>query len=305
MEAIIENTTTKQPKTWKIKPVKALAITIVITLITMSFEFIVSAITGSLMLWSDGIHMLSHAASLGVSLIAATIASKPTSRRFPFGLHRVEIVAAHINGIGLGIFTLFIVYESFLQLLDPHEIMSREMMIVAAIGLVVNLLTAFILSKAGLEDLNTKSAFLHLLADTFSSIAILVGGVIMVYTEWFWIDALLSMIIALVIGKWAWGLLRESFLILMDRSPEHINYFALETELKKQFGQVRRIKSFKVWEIKTSSYAGTLHLSVGNLGSAAYFGLQQSISKYLREHYQINEMTIQMDMHDQPNYSTH
>jgi cobalt-zinc-cadmium efflux system protein len=262
----------------------------------MVVEFVASAITGSLMLWSDGIHMLSHAASLGISFVAATIAARPTSKRFPFGLHRVEIIAAHVNGVGLAIFTLYIVYESIHRLFSPVEILSGDMLFVAIIGLFVNLLTAFILSKAGLEDLNTKSAFLHMLADTFSSVAIIIGGVIIMYTDWLWIDAVLSIVIAVVIGKWSWGLLKESFLILIDRTPKHIDYNEIQAELKYEFPQIKKVVEVKVWEIKTGKYCGTLKLQVENLGSSAYFGLQQKIGTYLKKNHQVQDITVQMDM---------
>lgn len=280
----------------RLKPTTAMLICIVITVVTMLIEFIASAITGSLMLWSDGIHMLSHAASLCVSFIAATIAAKPTSKRFPFGFHRVEIIAAHINGVGLAGFTIFIVYESIHRLINPVEILSGDMLLVAFIGLAVNLLTAFILSKAGLEDLNTKSAFLHMLADTFSSVAIIVGGVVIMYTNWVWIDAVLSIVIAIVIGKWSWGLLKESFLILIDRTPNHIEYNELQAELLNEFSAVHKVESVKVWEIKTGKYCGMLKVEIENLGSSAYFGLQQKIEAYLQKNYQIEEVTVQMNM---------
>ena len=301
MEATVAQLKTKANATTASKtltPTTAMLICIVITVSTMVIEFVASAFTGSLMLWSDGVHMLSHAASLGISFMAASIASKPSSRKFPWGLHRVEIIAAHINGIGLAGFTFYIIYESLGRLFNPVAIVSEDMLVVAVIGLIVNLLTAFILSKAGLEDLNTKSAFLHMLADTFSSVAIIVGGVVIMYTDWFWIDAVLSVIIAVVIGKWSWGLLKESIFVLIDRTPKEINYQQVEHALKMEFGQIRKVKEFRVREIKTNKYCGTLKVNVGNLGSAAYFGLQNNIARFLKDNYNIEDLTVQMDMHE-------
>lgn len=294
---VLNKSVAGQKRKVKIRPKTALLICIVITVATMLVEFIASNITGSLMLWSDGLHMLSHAASLLVSYVAILLSSRKASKKFPFGWQRVEIIAAHINGVGLALFTGFIFYESIDRLLNPVAIMSQEMMVVALIGLCVNLVTAVVLSMAGLEDLNTKSAFLHMLADTFSSVAILVGGIIIIYTEWYFIDALLSIIIAIVIGKWAWGLLKESFLILINKTPDHVDYDKLESEIKSEFKEVVNLVDIKVWEVSTKYYIATLQLEVDKLGSSAYFGLQEKIKEYLSKNYGISEITVQMNPH--------
>ena len=182
---------------------QALLLCITITLAVMAVELIYSEITNSLMLFSDGLHMLSHAASLGISWLGIAMA-----KRWKNG--RSELWAALINGIGLLVFTLYIFYESFERLADPSSIIVYHTLLVAILGLLVNLTTAWILGTTGIEDLNTKSAFLHMLADTFSSVAIIVGAIIIAYTDWFIIDTLLSVVVAIVVGKWAWGLIRSA-----------------------------------------------------------------------------------------------
>lgn len=182
---------------------QAILICIGITLIVMAIELFYSYVANSLMLFSDGLHMFSHAASLGISLSAIYIAERTQNEK-------VESWAAFINGIGLIVFTIYIFIESYLRLMSPEAIEVNSTFVVAIIGLVVNLFTAWILSSTGVEDLNTKSAFLHMLADTFSSVAIILGTVIIIYTDWFWIDALLSAIVAYVVGKWSIGLIRQS-----------------------------------------------------------------------------------------------
>lgn len=174
-----------------------------ITLVVMVLELVYSYITNSLMLFSDGLHMFSHAASLGISLSAIYIARAIHNQR-------VELWAALVNGVGLIFFTVYILIESWFRLIDPQVIELNTTLIVALIGLFTNLLTAYILASSGVEDLNTKSAFLHMLADTLSSVAILIGTVVILFTDWFWIDAVLSAFIALVVGKWAVGLLWQA-----------------------------------------------------------------------------------------------
>ena len=183
---------------------QAIGVCIGITLVVMVIELVYSYVANSLMLFSDGLHMFSHAASLGISLSAIYIAERTKNAR-------VESWAAFINGIGLIGFTVYIFIESYLRLLNPEQIEVNSTFAVAIIGLVVNLLTAWILSTTGVEDLNTRSAFLHMLADTFSSLAIILGTVIIIYTDWFWIDALLSALVAYVVGKWSLDLISRSW----------------------------------------------------------------------------------------------
>ncbi len=185
----------------------ALIACIVITSLVMVLEFIVSAIANSLMLYSDALHMLGHNFALVISFIAILIAEKR-------GNHKVEYVAALVNGLSLLFFVAYILIDGIKHLIDPSSILAMETMMVALVGLAVNLLTALILFKSGLEDLNTKSTFLHLLADTFSSVAVIGGSIIIYYTNFFIIDALLSIVVAVVIAKWSLGLIRHSIKVL-------------------------------------------------------------------------------------------
>lgn len=182
---------------------KALKICIAITFGVMALELIVGHLTRSLMLYSDGLHMLSHSASLLISLLAILWAKQS-------GNEQIETRAALINGVGLLVFTGYILWEAVVRLLAPEHIAIEDVYAVAFLGLLVNLLTAVILGASGVEDLNTRSAFLHMLADTFSSVAILVGAFFIQQFQWFWLDAILSAVIAFVVGKWAVGLIRSA-----------------------------------------------------------------------------------------------
>lgn len=191
---------------------QAMWLCIAITLAVMAVEIVYSHIANSLMLFSDGLHMFSHAASLGVSLSAIYIAGRTNN-----GL--VELWAAAANGLGLLVFTVYIFMESYFRFMNPMSIEVNGTFLVAVLGLVVNLSTAYILASTGIEDLNTRSAFLHMLADTFSSMAILGGTVVIMYTDWFWIDAILSAVVAYVVGKWSIGLLQDVLKAVRNRPP--------------------------------------------------------------------------------------
>lgn len=188
----------------KITKRKALMWSIIINIVAMIIEFYYAQITQSVMLFSDGIHMLSHVASLLVSYVAIVYAAKSKNGAY------YENWAAFINGIGLLFFTFYIFREAYVHYLNPNPIILDTALYTAIFGLAINLLTALILSWSGVEDINTRSAFLHMLSDTFSSVSIIVGVGIIYYTNWIWIDALLSCIVGIVVCKWSIGLIRSS-----------------------------------------------------------------------------------------------
>ncbi len=195
---------------------RALAFCICITLLVMVLEIFYSMSANSLMLFSDGMHMLTHALSLGVTLIAILL-SERSAKNTPSKPKTIELYAAIINGFGLALFTVYIIYESLERMHHLENLNIYDTLIIAIIGLMVNLLTAWILLQAGIEDLNTRSAYLHLLADTFSSVAIIAGCIIIYYTRWLIIDPLLSIVVAVVIGKWSYGLLKEAFQMIRNK----------------------------------------------------------------------------------------
>lgn len=209
---------TNQIPAWLRTKKGALLASIVLNVVVMCIEFVVGNLANSLLLISDGFHMMSHAGSLLVSLLGfllheSSIELKWRKKTIPF-----EHIAAAINAYSLLVFSGFIIWESYLKFIDAQAVNLGITLIIALLGLLVNLATALLLSFAGLEDLNSKSAFMHLLADTFSSIAVLGGTLIMAYTSWYEIDAILSLIIALVIIKWAIDLLRA---IHLGKELEH------------------------------------------------------------------------------------
>ena len=190
-----------------------------LTVVMCAAEFAAGLWTGSLMLLSDAVHMLSHAVSLAVSYLAIWMAARPRSARSNYGLHRAEILGSLVNGLGLFALSGWIVWESIERFQSPTPILGREMIAVAVLGLLVNAGTAWILARSGAEDLNTRSALLHMLGDLLSSVVIVLGGVALVFTDWTWLDPLLSMLVALVIVVWAFGLVRESTSVLLERAP--------------------------------------------------------------------------------------
>jgi len=271
----------------------ALGICVLITLTVMMVEIAASYLTNSLMLFSDGLHMLSHALSLGISLGAIFLGQQKASLSYPFGWGRIEIVAALINGLGLALFTLYIFYESTLRLISPMEINVSQTLMIAILGLVVNLSTAYILNLAGLEDLNTKSAFMHLLADTFSSLAIIIGCVVISFTNWYWIDPLLSIVVGVVIAKWSYGLIRDATRILLNKVPDSIDLQEIEQGMLDEFVHISHITELKVWQPTPDMNYLTACIELHHLELMELTRLRHNLKQYLKDVHGIEASTLE------------
>jgi cobalt-zinc-cadmium efflux system protein len=261
----------------------------------MVVEFVGGLLFGSLMLISDAIHMLSHAAALGVSLLAVWLAHRITTSRLSFGLYRVEIVAAFVNGIGLAGFSLWIVWEGIERILNPIAVQGPQLTVVALAGLAVNLTTAVILARAGLEDLNTKSAFLHMLADTFSSVAIVIGGVVISFTGWVLLDPLLSIVVAGMVARWSWGLLRDSTLILLEARPSEIGADDVRTGVLQAFPEIRDVHDLHVWEITSQYVCLSGHVVIDDAPVSEANHVTTGVREFLREHFGIAHVVLQVE----------
>ena len=232
---------------------------------------------------------------LGISFLAIRLAQRGASDELSFGLYRVEILAAFLNGIGLAGFSLWIMYEGVLRMLHPVAILGPAMTAVAFIGLVVNLATAVILRRAGLEDLNTKSAFLHMLADTFSSVAIIVGSIILSLTNWIIIDPLLSLVVAGVVVKWSWELLRDSILVLLERKPDHLNWREVQEKLRQEFAEIKNIHDSHIWEITSQLTCLSVHIVLEDMQLSEAHRLQTRIAEYLKRQFGIGHVVLQLE----------
>ncbi|RJP17293.1 MAG: cation transporter [Candidatus Abyssobacteria bacterium SURF_5] len=239
---------------------KRLSLTMALTGSTMIIEVIGGLFTGSLALLSDAGHMLTHFFALLISFLAILVAAIPTHPKRSFGLYRVEVLAALFNGVTLLVITALILYEGFNRLFHLAPVKEVPMLLVAVFGLAVNLLSAVILYDVGKEDLNVRSAFLHMLGDTASSLGIVGGAAIIYFTGWYFIDPLLSILIAIVILFWSWNLLRDSIHILLETAPRHIKIDEVVRLIRDEAPEVADVHDVHVWEITSQMYSMTAHL---------------------------------------------
>jgi cobalt-zinc-cadmium efflux system protein len=271
------------------KSVLLLAFTITVT--TMGVEIIGGWFTHSLALVSDGIHMFTHAFALAVSWGAIVLASRPANMEKTFGYYRVEVVAAFVNGITILLSAVWIVVEGIARLFSPEPVAIGATLIIAIAGLVINLITGAILMRADQSNMNIRSAFLHMLTDTLSSVAIIIGLIVIHYSGWQWIDPLLALVVAVIILKWSWTLLRDSLHVLMEGSP--IDVAALRAHVLHDFPEVLDIHDVHIWQISQRFNCLTAHVLIKPEAVAGYTALVARINASLREKFEIGHTNFQ------------
>ena len=250
--------------------------------------------TDSLALLADAGHMVSDNVAIVLALVAVTLARRPSTPTRSFGLQRAEILAAFVNGLTLVLVSGWIVWEAVQRFDDTPEILGGWMLVVALAGLLVNVLAATILIRAGRESLNVEAALRHVFADLLGSGAVLVAALVIVTTGWTLVDPLVSIGIALLIVASAWGVLRDSTSILMEATPSGIDAEAVATAIVDVDG-VTSVHDLHVWRITSGFDALAAHVLVGR-GEDCH-GLRREIEAVLRDRFGITHTTLQVD-HD-------
>lgn len=216
-----------------------------LTLFFAFIEILYGFISGSLMMMGDGVHMGSDAISLILSLIATIMATKAATKNKTFGYKRFEPIAAFINGLTLLIIPIFIITEAISRMVNPIEILPNQMLVVGTIGLVINGIVGYILSKAN-SNLNVKSAMLHVLADLFTSLSVVIAALGIKYFGLMWLDPIGSIITSIIIIAGGFKITKEAFNILMEGTPNGYSVNKIE-ELVKDVEENLTVKDIKVW----------------------------------------------------------
>lgn len=274
---------------------KKLRLAIALTSAILIAELIGGILSNSLALLTDAAHVFMDVLALGLSFSAFKIACRPHDDKATFGYHRAEIFAALINGILLVIVVIVILREAYDRLLSAPEVKTTQMLIVATVGLGVNLFVTFTLR--GHHDLNLRSAYLHVLGDTLSSFAVIAGGVAMILTGNYLIDPILSIIISIMIFYSSLRLLKESVDILMERTPKHIDIEKLQDEILAVDG-IESIHDLHVWSICSNVHALNAHLLVDSMSVKDTEKLTAQINKQLADEYNIIHTTLQYECRD-------
>jgi cobalt-zinc-cadmium efflux system protein len=271
-----------------------LLIALVITAGIMILEFVGGLVTNSLALLSDSGHMLSDAGALALSLAAMWFAAKPASKSRTYGFHRFEILAALLNGVALFVIAAFIVAEAIKRFAEPPTVASGSMMLIAVIGLLANLASAwFLMRKADVKDnLNVRSAYLHVLGDALGSVGAIVAGILMSLFSWYIADPIISVVVALLILKSAWGIIKSTVHILMEGTPHGVDADEVKAALLRIDG-VKDVHDLHIWTITSGLDALSGHLLVDD-GADCQQVLQQAV-RIMAADFHIEHTTIQIE----------
>ena len=272
-----------------------LILSMIITASVMVIEVVGSVLTGSLALGSDAGHMFTHLFALAISFTAIIISCKEPCHHRTFGYYRAEILAALFNSIFLFGITAYIFFQGVERLLNPQPVLGFEMFLVALAGLAANGFSILILRNSVRNDLNIRGAFLHMFADTASSIFIIIGAIVVSFTGWYIIDPLLGIGISILIFVWAFRLMRDSINVLMETSPKGINADVVTEEIKKNIPEVISINDMHIWEITSGMYSLTAHIEANISSNGDLNEIIQRINKILNDKFGIEHTTIQIE----------
>jgi len=268
----------------------ALALNIVIAIT----QIIGGIFSGSLSLISDSFHNLSDAVSLLLSYFALKLKLKNNSHKHTFGYKRAEILVAFINSAALVGIAIYLFYEAIIRFITPHSIEPGIMGIVAVIGLIGNIIGTLLLSKDSKNSMNIRSAYLHLLSDTVSSVAIVIGAILIYYWQIYWVDPLLTILIGLYILKECYNIISDSLHILMEGTPSGIS---LEEIKKAVMGikDVIDIHHVHVWMVGENDIHLEAHLNICDMPISKSSVIHDSVEKILTEKFDIKHITLQFE----------
>ncbi len=260
-------------------------------------EIVGGVLSNSLALISDAGHMLTHLFALLVSLFAVFFATKPPTEKKTYGFFRIEILAALFNGVTLVIIAAWIFYEAYRRFMHPETISGGTMLVIAVVGLVANVSCAYILKGDGHEhgighSLNLKSAFVHMMGDTVSSVGVIFGAVIIYYTGWFVIDPVISVVICVLILLWSYKLIMESVDVLLEATPKGVDIDELIENLK-QIPGIDNAHDIHVWTITSGMYAMSAHIDTRDMLISETTKLSKEINGVVNKKFKIGHTVIQ------------
>jgi cobalt-zinc-cadmium efflux system protein len=272
---------------------RTFVITIFLNTIYVVVEFAYGFIANSTALIADAGHNVSDVLGLLLSWGAVILASRQPSKRYTYGLRSTSILAALANAMLLLVACGAIAWEAIHRFSEPPVIAGLTVSIVAAIGIAINGLSALLLMKGSKGDLNIRSAYLHMAADTAVSLAVVIAGLAMLYTGWYWLDPTISLVIVVVILIGTWGLLRDSLQLALSAVPAQIDVPAIDAYLCQLEG-VTDIHDLHIWGLSTTETALTVHLVMPNGHPGDTF--LDEIVQTLEERHSIHHSTLQIEL---------
>ncbi len=250
-------------------------------------------LSGSLALLADAGHMLTDTAALCFAWLAFRLARRPADAQRSYGYHRYQVLAAFVNGVVLIAIVTWIVIEAVERIREPAEILGGLMLAVAVAGLAVNVIAFGILHGGSRENLNVRGALLHVLGDLLGSLAAIIAATVIILTGWTPIDPLLSVLVALLILRSAWALVRQSTHVLLEGTPAEIDVARLKAELVDRVPEVEDVHHVHVWTLASGKLVMTLHAHVRDGADGEH--VLRTILSLCRERFGVEHVTVQIE----------
>ncbi len=265
----------------------------ILTFSYMTIEIVGGFWVNSVALIADGVHMLTDSIALLIAWWGFHVAQKPATERMTFGYQRTQILTAFVNGAVLLLIAAAIVIMAIERLLNPQQVMGKEMFIIAIIGLMINLIVFSILHSGNQKNMNMRGATLHFLGDTLASIAVISAAIMIYFTGWNLIDPLLSILVAAIIAYNAYKLSRDAANILLEGVPAGYEIQAIKDDLERAFPYLEQIHHIHLWAIAEEQVLMTLHAKT-DLAHINDHTLYE-IKTYLNDHHAVHHVTLQLE----------
>ena len=277
------------------KSKKTLYVTLFLTLFFALMELFGGLFSNSLSLVGDSFHMFSDVLALGASMVAIYFEAKKPTEKFTYGFLRLEVVVAFLNGIVLMLISVGMIYESVIRFFNPKEIDFGSMFFIALTGLIFNIVITWILFSSTKKEnnINIKSAMLHFLGDLLNSVGVIISSIIIYFTNFVYIDIIMSVVISVIIFIGGYKISKEAFFILMEAVPSEINLSALRNELLNIDG-IKNIHELHVWKNDNEEISFTAHILLDNYEKHNNYRIINEIKEKLTM-YDIFHMTVQIE----------
>jgi cobalt-zinc-cadmium efflux system protein len=276
------------------KNLRRVMVALVLTGAFMVVEVVGGIISGSLALLADAGHMLTDTMALALAAMAFHVSKRPPDGNLTFGYQRFQILAAFVNGLSLLAVVGWILFEAINRFISPNEILAETMLVVAAAGLLVNLISFAVLHSGDQENLNIRGASLHVAGDLLGSVAAIVAALVIIYTGWTLIDPILSVAVAALILKSAWSLVKRSAHILLEGAPEWLDVQMMQDRIVAGVPGVCEIHHVHIWGLTPQELMLTMHMSVTD--NAGQSEVIRDAKRFLKDEYGIGHATIEVDV---------
>ena len=270
-------------------------IALVLTGTFMIVEIVGGIISGSLALLADAGHMLTDTMALALAAVAFHVSKRPADGNLTYGYQRFQILAAFVNGLSLLVIVGWILFEAVERFITPREILGETMLVVAAAGLVINIISFAVLHTGDQENLNIRGAALHVAGDLLGSVAAIVAAIVIIYTGWTLIDPILSVAVAVLILRSAWALVKRSAHVLLEGAPDWLNVADMEKRIVANVPGVSEIHHVHVWGLTPQQLMLTMHVAIKD-DVESQSRVVRGVKNYLESEFGIGHSTIEIEV---------